>query len=156
MSQKDRFKTYKIANDPFYESRVVTLLIMHVLKNGKKSISQRIVYSAIEKIATKVKEDPLEIIEKAIKNVIPAVEIRSRRIGGSTYQVPTEVRVHRGISLAIRWLVKFAKIRPGKSMSLKLANELLDASKNLGNSIRKKEDTHKMAEANRAFAHYRY
>jgi len=127
-----------------------------VLKKGKKSVAEDIVYGTLDILKQRTKDDPLKVLEKAIDNVRPLLETKSRRVGGATYQVPVEVPEHRSISLGMRWLVKFAKERGGKSMEEKLAAEILDALANKGGAVKKREDTHKMAEANRAFAHYRW
>ena len=142
--------------DPRYNSYLVSLLIQRILKSGKKTIARNIVNGAFEIIKTKTKEDPLIIFEKAIKNASPIVEVKACRVGGSTYQVPIEVSGFRGTNLSLRWIVKAARSRSGKTFSMKLANELIDASNLTGSAIRKKEETHKMAEANKAFAHFRY
>ena len=142
--------------DPIYNSRLVTLLISRILQSGKKSLAQKIVYHALEIISTKTEENPILILEKAVKNVTPRVEVKARRVGGSTYQVPIEIRAYRGTNISLKWITEFARGRSGKSMSLKLANEILDAAKETGNSVRRKEQTHKMADANKAFAHFRY
>nr|WDB00096.1 ribosomal protein S7 [Cyanidium sp. THAL103] len=147
---------YRIPDpDPMYNSVLLNVLIIHILKNGKKTLSRKIVYECIKFININA-DEAIKTLEKAIKKVTPLVEVKSRRIGGSTYQVPIEVKIYRGINLAFRWIIKSAKKRPGKSMSMKLANEIIDAANGVGNSIRKKEEAHKMAEANKAFAHYRY
>ena len=156
MSRRNTTKKRKILPDPVYSSRLITMLTIRVLKSGKKSLAQKIIYSALDLIKDKASQDPIEILEKAIRNATPLVEVKGRRVGGSTYQVPMEIRAYRGTNLAIRWLTQFAKKRPGKNMAMKLANEIMDASKNTGSTIRKKEETHKMAEANKAFAHYKY
>jgi small subunit ribosomal protein S7 len=126
------------------------------MRRGKKSLAEKIVYGAMDIIKSKMKEDPLKVMEKAVENVRPLLETKSRRVGGATYQVPVEVPPDRSLSLAIRWIVQFAKERSGKSMQEKLAAEIMDAVNNRGGAIKKKEDTHKMAEANRAFAHYKW
>lgn len=155
MIQKLSYK-YRIPDpDPMYNSVLLNILIIHILKNGKKTLSRKIVYKCIKFINMNPNE-AIKTLEKAIKKVTPLVEVKSRRVGGSTYQVPIEVKIYRGINLAFRWIIKSAKNRPGKSMSMKLANEIIDAANGVGNSIRKKEEAHKMAEANKAFAHYRY
>ena len=142
--------------DPIYNSRLVTLLVSRILQSGKKSIAQKIVYDALELISTKTEENPVLVLEKAVKNVTPQVEVKARRVGGSTYQVPIEIRAYRGTNVSLKWITEFARARSGKSMSMKLSNEIIDAAKETGNSIRKKEQTHKMADANKAFAHFRY
>ncbi|MGB9836672.1 MAG: 30S ribosomal protein S7 [Candidatus Saccharicenans sp.] len=142
--------------DPVYNSTLVGKFINLVLRKGKKSVAERIVYNTLEILKQKTKEDPLKVLEKAIDNCRPLLETKSRRVGGATYQVPVEVPEQRSISLGMRWLVKFAKERGGKSMEEKLAAEILDALANKGGAVKKREDTHKMAEANRAFAHYKW
>nr|QCI08419.1 ribosomal protein S7 [Ptilothamnion sphaericum] len=156
MSRRNTSKKRIISPDPIYNSKLITMLIVRILKDGKKSLAQKIVYEALETIKKKTSNDPLNIVEKAIRNTTPLVEVKSRRIGGSTYQVPIEVRAYRGTNLALRWITKFSINRSGKNMAMKLANEIIDASNENGNSIRKREEIHKMAEANKAFAHYRY
>mgnify|MGYP005749378139 CR=1 FL=1 len=156
MSRRSRAQRKVVQPDPIYNSRLVTLLISRILKSGKKSLAQKIVYNALELISTKTEENPILVLEKAVKNVTPEVEVKARRVGGSTYQVPIEIRAYRGINISLKWITEFARQRSGKSMSLKLSNEILDASTETGNSIRRKEQTHKMAEANKAFAHFRY
>lgn len=126
------------------------------MKKGKKSLAERIVYSSMEQVKQKAKEDPLKMFEKAVENVRPSLETKSRRVGGATYQVPIEVPVNRATSLAVRWILRYATERPGKSMIDKLSTEILDAANNRGGAIKKREDTHKMADANRAFAHYKW
>ena len=156
MSRRSKAKRILAEPDPIYNSRLVTLLISRILQAGKKSLAQKIVYSALEQISSKTEENPVLVLEKAVKNVTPQVEVKARRVGGSTYQVPIEIRAFRGTNVALKWISEFARERSGKSMSLKLANELMDAAKETGNSIRKKEQTQKMADANKAFAHFRY
>lgn len=156
MSRRNIAKKRKISSDPIYSSKLISMLTARILKNGKKGLAQKIVYESMKIIESKTNRDALEILEKAVRNSTPLVEVKARRIGGSTYQVPMEVRAYRGTNLALRWITKFSIQRTGKSMPVKLANEIIDASNENGNSIRKKEETHKMAEANKAFAHYRY
>ena len=156
MSRRSRAQRTLAEPDPIYSSRVVTLLVSRILQSGKKSLAQKIVYNALEIISTKTEENPVLVLEKAVKNVTPAVEVKARRVGGSTYQVPIEIRAYRGINVSLKWITEFARERSGKSMSIKLSNEILDAAKETGNSIRRKEQTHKMADANKAFAHFRY
>ncbi|MEW6456218.1 MAG: 30S ribosomal protein S7 [Acidobacteriota bacterium] len=156
MPRRGKVKKIKIAPDPYYNSHQMTKVINVVMKKGKKSISQNIVYNALKIIKEKTKEDPLKILNKAIENTRPLLETKSRRVGGATYQVPVDVPLGRGNSLAIRWIVKFARERAGKSMEEKIASEIIDASQYRGGAIKKKEDTHKIAESNRAFAHYRW
>ncbi len=143
-----------IPPDPVYNDTKVAKFINQVMRRGKKSIARKIVYSAFDIIKKKTKKEPLEVFEGALKNAAPLVEVRSRRIGGATYQVPREVRGERQITLAMRWLIQAAKTKKGKAMKEKLAAELLDASKNTGEAVRKKQNIHKIAEANRAFAHF--
>lgn len=156
MSRRNIAKKRTVNHDPIYNSKLISLMTARILKHGKKNVAQRIVYNALSIIEYKTTSNPLEILEKAIRNSTPLVEVKSRRVGGSTYQVPIEVRAYRGTNLALRWLIKFSIQRSGKNMAFKLANEILDASNNIGYTIRKKEETHRMAEANKAFAHYRY
>ena len=156
MSRRNRAQRTLAQPDPIYNSRLVTLLVSRILQSGKKSLAQRIVYQALEIISVKTEESPILILEKAVKNVTPQVEVKARRVGGSTYQVPIEIRAYRGTNISLKWITEFARTRSGKSMAGKLANELIDAAKETGNAIRRKEQTHKMAEANKAFAHFRY
>jgi small subunit ribosomal protein S7 len=142
--------------DPRYKSVLATKFVNSLMGEGKKSTAQAILYEAFDTIKERTKEDPLAIFQKAVGNVKPLVEVRSRRVGGSTYQVPTEVRASRSQALSIRWIIGFARARGEKSMSAKLAGELIDAANARGTSIKKREDTHRMAEANKAFAHYRW
>lgn len=142
--------------DPVYKSVDVSRFINRLMRRGKKSIAEKIFYSTMDKIQEKTKQEPMEVFEKAIKNVTPLLEVKARRIGGSTYQVPLEVKPDRGMAKGTTWLIDYAKGRSGKSMVEKLTAEILDAANNTGASVKKKEDTHKMAEANKAFAHYRY
>lgn len=156
MSRRSKTKKNLSIPDAIYQSRLVTMLTVRILKHGKKELAQRLVYKALELIRERTSSDPLAVLEKAIRNVTPVVEVKARRIGGSTYQVPIEVRAYRGTNLALRWITRFSRERSGKNMALKLANELMDAANESGSSIRKKEETHRMAEANKAFSHYRY
>ena len=142
--------------DSIYNSYLVSLLITRILKSGKKTIAKSIVYQAFDIIKKKTNEDPLTIFEKAIRNASPVVEVKARRVGGSTYQVPVEVSGFRATNLSLRWIIQYAHQRAGRSMSIKLANEIIDTANDIGNTIKKKEETHKMAEANKAFAHFRY
>uniref|UniRef100_A0A7C3WYR2 Small ribosomal subunit protein uS7 n=1 Tax=Dictyoglomus turgidum TaxID=513050 RepID=A0A7C3WYR2_9BACT len=142
--------------DPKYNSPVIGHFINIIMKNGKKTIAQKIVYKALDIISQKLKEDPLKIFFAALDNARPRLEVRPRRIGGATYQVPLEVSEERGISIALRWIVDIASSKKGKPMYIKLADELISAYKNEGSVIKKREDTHKMAEANRAFAHFKW
>jgi small subunit ribosomal protein S7 len=156
MSRRSRAQRKLAEPDPIYNSRLVTLLISRILKSGKKSLAQKIVYNALDLISTKSEENPVLVLEIAVKNVTPQVEVKSRRVGGSTYQVPIEIRAYRGINISLKWITEYARLRSGKSMAMKLSNEIMDAAKEAGSSIRRKEQTHKMAEANKAFAHFRY
>ncbi len=142
--------------DPVYGSPLVSQLVSKILVDGKKTVSQNIVYTALEGTRSKTQVDPVVTLKKALDNVRPAVEVRSRRVGGATYQVPVEVKPARANTLAMRWLVSFARARREKTMAERLMNEILDASNGLGAAVKRREDTHKMAEANRAFAHYRW
>ena len=145
-----------VVADPVYNSPVVTALINKALSHGKRSTAERIVYDALENCRTKTEVDPVITLKRALDNVKPAVEVRSRRVGGATYQVPVEVKAARSMTLGLRWLVDNARLRREKSMAERLANEMIDASNGLGAAVKKREDTHKMAEANKAFAHYRW
>ena len=156
MSRRSRAQRTLAEPDPIYSSRLVTLLVSRILQSGKKSLAQKIVYNALEIISSKTEENPVLVLEKTVKNVTPQVEVKARRVGGSTYQVPIEIRAYRGTNISLKWITEFARQRSGKSMAMKLSNEILDAAKETGNSVRRKEQTHKMAEANKAFAHFRY
>ena len=145
-----------VVADPVYSSPVVTSLINKILMHGKRSTAEAIVYGALESCRAKTSGDPVIVLKRALDNVKPTVEVRSRRVGGSTYQVPVEVKSHRANTLAMRWLVSYAKSRREKTMTERLMNELLDASNGLGAAVKRREDTHKMAESNKAFAHYRW
>ena len=145
-----------LVNDPVYGSQLVTQLVNKILTGGKKSLAERIVYGALEQARDKTGTDPVVTLKRALDNVKPALEVRSRRVGGATYQVPVEGRPERSTTLALRWLVSFSKARREKTMVERLANEILDASNGLGAAVKRREDVHKMAEANRAFAHYRW
>jgi small subunit ribosomal protein S7 len=146
----------EILPDPVYNSQLVTKFVNSVMKQGKKSVAERILYGALEMVSEKTQDDPMKVFKKAVENVKPALEVKSRRVGGSTYQVPVEVRPNRRTSLAIRWLIEYAAGRGERTMKEKLAGELLDASNLKGGAMKKKDDTLKMAEANKAFAHYRW
>jgi small subunit ribosomal protein S7 len=146
----------EILPDPKYHSPLVAKFVNSLMRKGKKSTAESILYRSLDLIKKKSEEEPIKIFEKAIDNVRPVIEVKSRRVGGSTYQVPVEVRANRRQALSIRWLINYAKARSEKTMEAKLAGELLDAANNRGAAIKKKEDTHKMAEANKAFAHYRW
>jgi small subunit ribosomal protein S7 len=142
--------------DPKYNDRVVAKLINILMLHGKKSTAERALYGALDLVAKRTNEDPLKVFKKSLDNIRPVLEVKSRRVGGSTYQVPVEIRAERRSSLAMRWLVKYADSRSEKTLTDKLAGEIVDAYNNRGNAVKKREDTHKMAEANRAFAHYRW
>jgi len=146
----------EILPDPQYGSELVARLINTVMLDGKKSLAERIVYTALEEVRDKTGRDPMEVLEEALKNIMPVVEVKPRRVGGATYQVPVEVRPERRRSLALRWLVQFSRTRGERSMASRLAAELMDAANNTGGAVRKKEETHRMSEANKAFAHYRW
>ena len=156
MPRRGIIKKRKPQPDSFYNSTIVQKFINLSLKQGKKTTAERIIYNAMEIVKAKTKEDPLKAVEKAVENARPVLETKSRRVGGATYQVPIEVPLERSTSVAVRWLLGFARERSGKSMDEKLAAEIMDAMGNRGGAIKKKEDTHKMAEANRAFAHYKW
>ena len=145
-----------VVSDPVYGSPVVSQLVNKILLDGKKDLAQRIVYGALEGVATKPSQDPVVVLKKALDNGRPSLEVRSRRVGGSTYQVPVDVKPHRANTLALRWLTSYAKSRREKTMTERLMNEILDASNGLGAAVKRREDTHKMAESNKAFAHYRW
>ncbi len=146
----------EVLPDPVYGSVVVAKLINSIMLDGKKGVAQKIVYDAFETIKAKTGEEPMEVFNKAMNNIMPQVEVKARRIGGANYQVPIEVRPERRQTLGLRWLTKYTRARGERTMSDRLANELMDAANGLGGSVKKKDDTHKMAEANRAFAHYRF
>ena len=156
MPRRKRVIKRELLPDPKYHNVLVTRFINGFLRRGKRSIAETVLYRALDQIEEKIKTDPLEVFQKAIRNVEPKVEVKSRRVGGSTYQVPVEVRTNRREALAIRWIISFAKSRGEKNMADKLAAELIAASKGEGASIKKREDTHRMAEANKAFAHFRW
>ncbi len=154
--RKRQAEKREVLADPIYKSKMVTKLINGIMVDGKKGTAQTILYDAFDIIKKKTGNDPVEVFEKALDNIKPALEIRSRRVGGSNYQVPTEVKPDRSQALAFRWLIQYAKNRNGKGMAEKLAAELMDASNGVGGACKKREDTHKMAEANKAYAHYRW
>lgn len=156
MSRRGVIKKRPVPPDPTYNSRLVSMMVRRVMRHGKKSIAYNIVYDALKTIEERTGTDALETFEKAVRNATPLVEVKARRVGGATYQVPMEVRPDRGTALALRWLIQFSRQRGGKTMASKLANELMDAANETGSAIRKREETHRMAEANKAFAHYRY
>jgi len=156
MSRRNRAPHRDIPPDPKFGSVLVTMLIRKLMLHGKAALASRLAYDAMSIIEERTGTDPLTVVENAIRNATPMLEVKARRVGGATYQVPMEVRGERGTSLALRWIVRFSRERPGKTMAQKLANELMDASNENGNAIRRREETHRMAEANKAFAHYRY
>lgn len=156
MPRKGNIPKREVLPDPVYGSVVVAKLINSVMLDGKKGTAQAIVYNAFDKIKETTGEEPLEVFEKAINNIMPVLEVRARRVGGANYQVPVEVRPERRQTLGLRWLTKYTRARGEKTMSDRLAKELMDAANNAGASVKKKEDTHRMAEANKAFAHYRW
>jgi small subunit ribosomal protein S7 len=156
MSRRHRAEKREIVPDPKYKNDVVTKFMNSVMHEGKKSVAEAIVYGALDIIEGKTKGNPLGVFQQALDNVMPAIEVRSRRVGGATYQVPVEVRTDRRQALGIRWIISAARERNEKTMMERLSAELLDASNNRGNAVKKREDTHRMAEANRAFSHYRW
>ena len=156
MPRKGPVDRRELVPDPVYRSSVVTQVVNKVLRKGKRSIAERIVYSALQTVESKTGSEPVGTLKRALENIRPQLEVKSRRVGGATYQVPIEVRPRRSNTLAVRWLVGNARDRRERSMSERLANEILDASNGLGASVKRREDTHKMAEANKAFAHYRW
>ena len=156
MPRKGEVKKREVLPDPKYGDKQVAKFINTIMSRGKKSVAEQVFYRSLDMVAAKTKEDSLAVFKRAMENAKPSVEVRSRRVGGATYQVPIEVRPQRRLSLGMRWLVQSARTREGKSMEEKLAAELVDAASNRGGAIKKKEDTHRMAEANRAFAHYRW
>ena len=156
MPRRREIEKRKILPDPKFQDRVVAKFVNNLMREGKKSTGERIIYGAFGQVEQKLKDDPLKIFKKALDNVKPVVEVKSRRVGGATYQVPVEVRQDRRTALAMRWLIDYSKGRGEKTMVEKLAGEIIDAANNRGNAVKKREDTHKMAEANKAFAHYRW
>lgn len=156
MSRRKQAPIRQVLADPVFNSKLITKAINTIMLDGKKSTAQNILYSAFKIVAEKTNKDALEVFHEAIKNITPELEVRSRRVGGSNYQVPMEVSKRRKQTLSLRWLINYARLRNEKTMELRLANEIIDAYNKTGGSIKKKEDTHKMAEANRVFAHYRW
>ena len=154
--RKRRATKRDVLADPIYNSKVVTKLVNHIMKDGKKGTAQNIIYDAFDIVKEKTGEEAMVVFEKAMNNIKPALEVKSRRVGGANYQVPVEVKPDRAQALAFRWLAQYARLRNGHSMAENLANEIIDAWNGTGASVKKKEDTHKMAEANKAFAHYRW
>ena len=156
MSRRHKAEKREVNPDPKFGDLVVSKFMNSIMKQGKKSVAERIVYGAMERMQSRAKSDPVQLFHSALENVMPAVEVRSRRVGGATYQVPVEVRNERRQALAIRWLITAARSRNENTMEERLSGELLDAANNRGTAVKKREDTHKMAEANRAFSHYRW
>jgi len=156
MSRRHSAEKREINPDPKYGNLVVSKFMNSIMRAGKKSVAESIVYGAFEIIEGKTKQNPVSIFEQALDNVMPSIEVRSRRVGGATYQVPVEVRTSRRQTLAMRWVIEAARARTEKSMAFRIAHELMDAAENRGGAVRKREDTHRMADANRAFAHYRW
>ena len=156
MPRKGNVPKREVLPDPVYGSVVVAKLINSVMLDGKKGVAQKIVYDAFDQVKEKTGEDPMEVFEKAMNNIMPVLEVKARRIGGANYQVPIEVRAERRQTLGLRWLTKYTRARGERTMADRLANELMDAANNTGASVKRKEDTHKMAEANKAFAHFRF
>ena len=154
--RKRRAVKRDVLADPMYNSKLVTKLINTIMIDGKKGVAQTILYNAFDMIKEKTGKDPMEVFEAAMANIKPALEVKSRRVGGANYQVPIEVRADRAQALGLRWLVQYARLRGGHSMAENLANEIIDASEGTGAAVKKREDTHRMAEANKAFAHYRW
>ena len=154
--RKRRATKRDVLADPIYNSKLVTKLVKRLMYDGKKGVAQTILYDAFDMIKEKTGSEPMEVYEKALENLKPALEVKSRRVGGANYQVPVEVRADRSEALALRWLVQYARLRGGHSMAENLANEIIDASNGVGAAVKKREDTHRMAEANKAFAHYRW
>ena len=156
MSRRRRPEKREILPDPKFQDQILSKFMNNLMFDGKKSIAERIVYGALETVETKAKANPIELFHTALTNIAPAVEVRSRRVGGATYQVPVEVRPERAQALAIRWLISAARGRAETTMAARLSGELMDAANNRGNAVKKREDTHRMADANRAFSHYRW
>ena len=156
MPRKGHIQKRDVLPDPIYKDKVVTKLINNIMLDGKKGVAQKIVYGAFDRVAEETGKDALEVFNEAMNNIMPLLEVKARRIGGATYQVPIEVRPERRQALALRWLTMFSRKRGEKTMEERLANEILDASNNTGAAVKRKEDMHKMAEANKAFAHYRF
>ena len=156
MPRKGHVQKRDVLADPIYDNKVVTKLINNIMLDGKRGIAQKIVYKAFQRVEAKAEKPALEVFEEAMNNIMPVLEVKARRIGGATYQVPIEVRPDRRQALALRWLTMFSRKRGEKTMEERLANELMDAMNNTGASVKRKEDMHKMAEANKAFAHYRF
>ena len=154
--RKRRAARRDVLPDPIYKSKVVTKLINRIMLDGKKGVAEKILYEAFQEVKTKTGQDPVSVFEKALENIKPQLEVKSKRVGGSNYQVPVEVSETRSQTLGLRWLVNYARLRGGHTMADNLADEIIDASNGTGNAVKKREDTHRMAEANKAFAHYRW
>ena len=154
--RKRRAVKRDVLPDPIYNSKLVMKLINSLMKDGKKGVAQKILYDAFDMVKEKTNQDPMDVFAKAMENIKPALEVKSRRVGGANYQVPIEVKADRAQALALRWLVQYSRLRGGHSMAENLANEIIDASNGVGAAVKKREDTHRMAEANKAFAHYRW
>ena len=156
MPRRGNVPKREVLPDPVYQSVLVTKLINSIMLDGKKGVAQKVVYDAFDIIANKTKKEPLDVFTQAMENIMPSLEVKARRVGGATYQVPIEVRADRRQTLGLRWLTAYSRARSEKTMKEKLANEIIDASNNTGSSVKKREDTHKMAESNKAFAHFRW
>ncbi|MGI5970239.1 MAG: 30S ribosomal protein S7 [Oscillospiraceae bacterium] len=156
MPRRGNVPKREILPDPIYNSKLVSRLINAIMLDGKKGVAQKVVYDAFEIIKQKQGKDPLEVFNAALENIMPSLEVKARRVGGATYQVPIEVRPERRLTLGMRWLTAYSRSRSERTMKERLAGEIMDASNNLGNAVKKREDTHKMAESNKAFAHYRW
>lgn len=156
MPRKGSVPKREVLADPIYDNELVSRMINKIMRHGKKGLAQTIFYSAMDEVQAKTGKDPLEVFEAAVKNVMPVLEVRPRRVGGATYQVPVEVRPERRLALALRWIVQYARDRGERTMVERLAAELMEAANNTGGAVKRKEDTHKMAESNKAFAHYRW
>ena len=154
--RKKRAERRDVLPDPIYKSKVVTKLVNRIMLDGKKGVAEKILYEAFDMVREKTSEDPVVVFEKALENIKPQLEVKSKRVGGSNYQVPVEVNETRSQTLGLRWLVNYARLRNGHTMAQNLADEIIDASNGTGNAVKKREDTHRMAEANKAFAHYRF
>ena len=156
MPRRGKIAKREVLADPIYNSKLVTRLVNSIMLDGKKGVAQKIVYEAFETVKEKTGNDPLEMFEKAMENIMPSLEVKARRVGGANYQVPMEVRPARRQTLGLRWLTAYSRARGERTMAERLAGEIMDAANNTGNAVKKREDTHKMAEANKAFAHFRY
>ena len=156
MPRKGHVQKRKVLPDPIYNSKLVTRLVNSIMLDGKKGVAQQILYGAFERVAKTTGRDPLEVYEQALENIMPQLEVRSRRVGGANYQVPVEVRAERRVTLGLRWLTNYARLRNEKTMEERLAKEIMDAANGVGASVKKREDTHRMADANKAFAHYQW